>query len=346
MHELEVPLALTGLEIDRDERFREQVVARTVAAVFVDRRRLDREIDDAGLRIGRDLGPDTVVASVFRRSVLPRLVAEFALTWNAVERPELFAGARVERSHLPLHVGGVFVAEALEHRRADDDHIADDRGCRVQADLRFFVVGLLAVDHDAVFEIDFAVLAKAGDRLTGLGVQRDEAITDGDVNDAVVALAVGPIGESATRQLARRPPRCTLAFFTSVGPLQFAGARIGGDHRAPGARRGVEHALDHQRRAFELRFGTGTEVIGLDAPRDFQLAEVVAVNLIERRVLRSAKVRGVHRPLAVLGARHRAGLSGHEGRDPRVARDEQRDSGHDPKCDALHALLTPDTGKT
>src|SRR4030095_5796522 len=112
-----------------------------------------------------------------------------------------------------------------------------------------------------------------------------------------------------------------LALVEAVGPLDLAGRWIDGHDRPSRAGGRIQHALDHDRRAFEFRFGTRTEVIGLESPRDFELAEVGAINLIERRVLRAAEIRGVHRPLAILGARHPAGLSGHEWCDPRVDRD-------------------------
>ena len=56
----------------------------------------------------------------------------------------------------------------------------------------------------------------------------------------------------------------------------LAGARLERDDRAARAGRRVEHALDHDGRAFELGLGTRTEVVGLEPPRHFQLAEVGA----------------------------------------------------------------------
>ena len=130
---------------------------------------------------------------------------------------------RVERAGLALHVGRVFVAEAFEHRRADEDRVVDDGRRRVQADFRLLEVGLLAVDDDALLEVDDTVGAEARHGLAGLGVERDQAVTGGDVDDALVTLAVGPVGEAAARQLARRPARGALAFVQAVGPLDLAG---------------------------------------------------------------------------------------------------------------------------
>ena len=181
--------------------------------------------------------------------------------------------------------------------------------------------------------------------LAGLGVQRHELIAGGHVDDAVVALAVGPVGQAAAGELTRRPARGALAFVHAVDPLLLAGSGVERDHGAPGAGRRVDHPLDHHRRAFELGLGARAEVVGLEPPRDFHLAEVGGVDLIERRVLAAAQIGGVHRPLAVLGAGHAAALSEHVRADPRESDGEQRDRGHDTKCDALHSfLLLTETG--
>ena len=82
-------------------------------------------------------------------------------------------------------------------------------------------------------------------------------------------------------------------------PQQLAALRIERDDRSASAAGRVEHAADHQRRAFELVFGPRPEAVGLEAPRDFELVEVARVDLIERRVLRAAKIGGVVRPLTV-----------------------------------------------
>ena len=52
-----------------------------------------------------------------------------------------------------------------------------------------------------------------------------------------------------------------------------------------------------------LYSGRGPEVVGLEAPGDFELAEIAGVDLIERRVLAAAQIGGVRGPLAVLRAR-------------------------------------------
>ena len=133
----------------------------------------------------------------------------------------------------------------------------------------------------------------------------------------------------------------------AVGPHQLAGLGVERDHRAARAGGRVEHALDHERRAFELELGTGAEVVGLEAPGHLELAEVAAVICVERRILAAAQVGGVHRPIAVLGAgltgcRRLTRLTGHARRHPRDADDEQRQRRHRPEdCSRHH--FTPET---
>src|SRR5262245_31723897 len=134
VHLLEVPLTQAGLQIDRDDALCEEVVARAVAAVFVDGRRFDRQIHEAGFRIDGDLRPDPDVAAPFPRSFFPGVVAEFARARNGAELPELFAGAYVKGPHQTLGVRAVAIAEPFEHRRTDDDGVVDDGRRRMQAD--------------------------------------------------------------------------------------------------------------------------------------------------------------------------------------------------------------------
>src|SRR5437899_2603296 len=60
--QLEVPLPLPCLQIDRDQTLSEQVVAWPMAAVEVGRRRLDGQIHEAELLVDGHLVPDAHVA--------------------------------------------------------------------------------------------------------------------------------------------------------------------------------------------------------------------------------------------------------------------------------------------
>lgn len=51
-------------------------------------------------------------------------------------------------------------------------------------------------------QIDDAVEAEVFEWSTGLRIEPDQLIANGDVEDALVALAVGPVADPATRQAA------------------------------------------------------------------------------------------------------------------------------------------------
>src|SRR6185436_11966371 len=80
----------------------------------------------------------------------------------------------------------------------------------------------------------------------------------------------------------------------------------------------------HQRRPFELEFGTRAEVVGLEPPGDFELIEVAGVDLVQRGIPRPLDVGRVVRPLAVRGRQESWRLSREIGGDART-HDEQRD---------------------
>ena len=197
-------------------------------------------------------------------------------------------------------------------RGADDDRVSGDDRRGVQTDLAGDEVHRLIV---VLLQIDDAVFAEARDRSAGFRVERDEAIARRDVEDPFFA-AVGPVRQAAARELARRG-FAALAFVLAVHPQQLAGCRVERDDGPPRAGGRVDDAVDHQRRRFELVLGPRTEAVGLEPPRDLELAEVVGVDLIERRIPRVAEVGAVGRPLAVFRAR----LAGNGERHP----DQQSD---------------------
>src|SRR5436853_1998450 len=96
MDRLEMPFALTGLQVDAHQRFRKQVVARTMSAVEIGGGRFDRQIDQAEFFVDRDLRPYTSISVNVSGPVLPRVVTELAFLRDRVERPEQLSGAQVE----------------------------------------------------------------------------------------------------------------------------------------------------------------------------------------------------------------------------------------------------------
>ena len=80
----------------------------------------------------------------------------------------------------------------------------------MQADFTGGEIDLLVdaglADHAGIgadLEVNHAMIAEAVDRLAGMGVEFDQAIAGGDVDDAVIAIAVGPVGDAAAGELAR-----------------------------------------------------------------------------------------------------------------------------------------------
>src|SRR5262249_2378302 len=84
---LEVPDALAGARVEREHAVGEQVVAGTVRAVKVERRRTGRRESPGVLLIDRDAGPRVRAAGDLPRVLRPGVVAELAGPWNRVERP-------------------------------------------------------------------------------------------------------------------------------------------------------------------------------------------------------------------------------------------------------------------
>src|SRR5262245_57523183 len=82
--------------------------------------------------------------------------------------------------------------------------------------------------------------------------------------------------------------RGALALAQAVRPDHFAGLSVERDDGSARAAGRVEHALDGERRAFELVLRTRPEVVRLVAPGHLELVEVRPVDLIERRIARSA----------------------------------------------------------
>ena len=313
VHELEVPLALAGVEVDRHQALGEQVVAGPVAAVVVGRRGLDRQVRDAQLLVHGDLRPDPGVAGVDGRVVQPGLAPELARLRDGVEDPQALARPHVEAADVALRVAPAAGVAARAEGGAHDDHVPGDGGRGVQPDFARDRIDVLVVVQ---LEVDDAVLAEAGDRPPGPGRQGDQPVARRDVQDALVA-AVAPVGQPASRQ----PPRRRLAarsLVEAVGPQQLARAGVERRHRAARAGRRVDDAVHHQRRRLELVLGDRAEIVRLEPPGDLQLVEVPRVDLVERGVARMAEVAAVRRPLAAggtgLGPQRGAGRQQHQGR--------------------------------
>ena len=95
MHQLEVPFAFAGFDVECNQAGAEQVVARAEAAVKVDGGAVGRNVNDAAFLVGRQRCPGRNVAGPFPRVVFPGFVAKLARSRQYVEFPQELAGLLV-----------------------------------------------------------------------------------------------------------------------------------------------------------------------------------------------------------------------------------------------------------
>ena len=301
-YHLIVPFALAGIDVDRDDAFAEQAVADAVDANRVAGRHLDRQIGEAQLFVGAGLRPHAGIARRFGLAGLqPAFVAHLALARHGVENPFALAGARVIAADITLDAALLGRNAAAQEGRAHDHCVVGHQRGGVQPDGFFFQVHLLVV---VGLQIDHAIDSEACHAVAGLGVQRDQAVTGSDIENAL-GFAVGPIGHAMAGILPGRIA-AARAFILAVHPQHLAGGRVQAHHRAAGAGGDIHAALDDQGRAFILVFGPRPQIVGLEAPGDLQLAEILAVDLVQRRIAGVGRVGGIVAPFGI-GGRLRQG---------------------------------------
>src|SRR5262245_278387 len=91
-----------------------------------------------------------------------------------------------------------------------------------------------AADH-AHLQIDDAVLAERRDHRAVLRVEGDQPVARGDVENALVAAAIGPVRDAAAGELSRRRAGAR-ALAQAVRPEHLARFAVEGDDRSAGAR--------------------------------------------------------------------------------------------------------------
>ena len=85
-------------------------------------------------------------------------------------------------------------------RGADDDNVPGDHRGAVPGHVARNRIELLVV---VLLQIDDALAAESGQRIAGLRVEADELVADGHIEDPLVAFAVGPVADAASREAAR-----------------------------------------------------------------------------------------------------------------------------------------------
>ena len=178
---LEVPDAFAGCGVQRDEALREEVVARTVAAVVVVGPQFDRQVHMAQLGVRAERGPHRCVAGVLPGSVLPCLVSVLAGLRNGVKGPQQFArdrvvAANVSRRHLP-RPGSAPRGQRGSHHH----HVPHHDGGRTRTDRRAHEVHLPA---QLAPQVDDPLVTEAAHRRPRRGVERHQMKPRADQEDA------------------------------------------------------------------------------------------------------------------------------------------------------------------
>src|ERR1700722_1955995 len=290
-----------------------------MASIIIAGRRFDGQVHESELLIDGDLRPHAGVAGVLGRTFVPGVVAGLVLQWNRVENPKALAGLHVEAAHVAFVIAHALRRHSFAKRRTDDDRVLGYNGRRLKADLAGRQIrkdGLIVVE----LQVHHTALAERGYDLAVLRFETNQTVPRRYIENPLL-LAVGPIGEASTGKLARSRG-AALSFMLAVNPQQFAGRGIERNRGAAGSGRGVDDAVHHQRRPFQLELLAVADAIRLEGPRDFELVEIRRVDLIERTVSGAREVRRIARPFAILiNARLRGGAQ-------RGQRDHRRHSKH------------------
>src|SRR6185295_4524545 len=126
MHELIVPFAPAGHQIERDQRLAEETSARAMTAVIVAGGQFDGDVDGAESFVDRHLSPRAGIAGVFPRTLFPGVVAELSWARDRMENPQPSAGAHIEGADVALLICEAFRRAARKMRGADEDDIRSE----------------------------------------------------------------------------------------------------------------------------------------------------------------------------------------------------------------------------
>src|ERR1700688_3757659 len=99
----------------------------------------------------------------------------------------------IESADVAFHIVPAVGNAARSVRRADDHDVLGDDGRGMQPYFAGDRIDLLII---VLLQIDDAVVAESGCERAVLGVESDEPVAGGDIEDSLF-LAVGPVGESA-----------------------------------------------------------------------------------------------------------------------------------------------------
>ena len=323
VNQLIMPLALAGLDIERDHAVGEQIVAWAVGAETVAGGRFGGQIDMPQFRVSGHGRPDSSIAGNSGAVVEPGFDTDFTGLGNDVKSPQQFTGLRVKAAHVALDVVFRRRPHGNAMRRTDHDHVVHDERRHGGSDVD--VLAALA-ETQALKHVDPAVVAEIRVGQAGFGIERNEEEARRDGKDAPL-VAETVVGNAPARALARGGVE-PLAFLRPPQPEQLTVAGVEGRDVARGAHGGVHDAVDFKRREGGVELGLGADVRRRIAPGELQRTDVVRVDLVERRIALGELVAVMGRPVSRgdVGPRLAQGRRNH-GQGP-GARDESRNQTH------------------
>src|SRR5262249_42059702 len=149
------------------------------------------------------------------------------------------------------------------------------------ADRRSFVVEIEFLE-----EIDDSSLSEGGNGNASLRIQRNQLKTGCSKENPFVTPSVRPICNAAMNFARGLIEAFTLV--RPVNPQRLPSTGIGGDHISSLVHGEIEDTIDHDRRRLAARLRVRQKAVGLPDPCDFEVFNIVAVDLVERRVMRTS----------------------------------------------------------
>jgi 2-polyprenyl-6-methoxyphenol hydroxylase-like FAD-dependent oxidoreductase len=204
---------------------------------------------------------------------------------DGVEAPRQFSGANVECADRTWSRRGRAFAQAHAH---DEEVFEDDPGCRrLKGQAR-------RIAPEFLFQVDGTLLTKTRNASPGHHIDGVQEVVVG-VKDAPVR-ALGPIGQAAI------DPTLGDAFARSgvEAPFLDPGGRVEREEFQVGCR-AIDHAIDHQWIALNLRTVLRIRPPTAIGPGNLQLPDILGLDLLQARMVAAARVTQVDGP--VHGAR-------------------------------------------
>ena len=291
-HRLEAPARLAGGHVQRDQRRRERILLGPAQRRIIVRCGIaHRQIDQAKLLVTRGDRPH-VGGAAGPFLALGRIAVPLRV--HHVPRPAQLAGARVEALD---HAGGRPAVLPVEHLMPGDENPAHQSRWRVDRDE---AGGNFA---HADLGVGLAVGAEIGAQPARPRIDRDQPGVERTFNDPGRAGLIS--GQTGHRIIDHAPAcgsvgDCRVRYLRIVAPALLARRRIERDHDV--LRRAQIQRIAHLERGVFGAVGVadlrrGRKVAGVDRPGATELADILGVDLRQRRIAARAISATISRPV-------------------------------------------------